>query len=110
MAYFRGAIEQLLPRSTSMLDAAGVPVPIDRERIEKIAGEMAVEGLRVLAVGRLASLSGGSLDHKQIERDDCELQFVGLFGMIDPPRPKAISSVKARSASSRRVQRLKTPY
>ena len=99
IAYFKGAIEQLLPRSTSMLDAAGVPVPIDRERIEKIAGEMAVEGLRVLAVGRLASLSGGSLDHKQIERDDCELQFVGLFGMIDPPRPKAISSVKACHAA-----------
>ena len=99
MAYFKGAIEQLLPRSTGMLDAAGTPVPIDRRQIEQRAGEMAAAGLRVLAVGRLVCLAGSALDREQLERDGCALQFVGLFGMIDPPRPKAISAVKACHAA-----------
>ena len=41
IAYFKGAIEQMLKRSTSLLDAAGVPQPIDRGLLEGVAGEMA---------------------------------------------------------------------
>ncbi|MBK7422591.1 MAG: cation-transporting P-type ATPase [Propionivibrio sp.] len=100
IAYFKGAIEQLLPRSTSMLDAAGEAQPIDRRQIEKVAGEMAGEGLRVLAVARLMAVSGDVLEREQLEQleenanIDCGLQFIGLVGMLDPPRPKAIAAVK----------------
>ncbi|MFZ4538221.1 cation-transporting P-type ATPase [Propionivibrio sp.] len=93
IAYFKGAIEQLLPRSTSMLDAAGEAQPIDRGQIEKVAGEMATKGLRVLAVARLMGVSGDEFDHQQVE-NNAGLQFIGLVGMIDPPRPKAIAAVK----------------
>ena len=100
IAYFKGAIEQLLPRSTSMLDAAGKAQPIDRRPIEKVAGEMAGDGLRVLAVARLMAVSGDVLEHEQVEQlegnenIDCGMQFIGLIGMIDPPRPKAIAAIK----------------
>ncbi len=96
IAYFKGAIEQLLPRSTSMLDPAGKAVPIDRQAIEKAAGEMAAEGLRVLAVARLTPVAGGAFAPAQI---DANLEFIGLVGMIDPPRPKAIAAIKTCHAA-----------
>ena len=91
VAYFKGAIEQILPRSSTLLDAAGRPVPIDRARIEQVAAEMATEGLRVLAVARLPALAGDVLDRSQTESG---LEFIGLVGMIDPPRPKAIKAIQ----------------
>lgn len=100
IAYFKGAIEQLLPRSTSMLDGAGKAQPIDRRQIEKVAGDMASEGLRVLAVARLMAASGDVLEREQVEQlDESEsiergMQFIGLVGMIDPPRPRAIAALK----------------
>ncbi len=101
IAYFKGALEQLLPRSTSMLDAAGVLQPIDRLLLESVAEKMTAEGLRVLAVARLMPVSGEVLEHAQVEQleplagqIDCGLQFIGLVGMIDPARPKAIAAVK----------------
>ena len=96
IAYFKGAIEQLLPRSTSMLDAAGKAVPVDAQGIERVAGEMAAEGLRVLAVARLKPGAGDVLDAAQIATD---LEFIGLVGMIDPPRPKAIAAIKTCHAA-----------
>ena len=96
IAYFKGAIEQLLPRSTSMLDTAGKAVPIDSQTIELAAGAMAAEGLRVLAVARLRPVTGAVLDAAQI---DAGLEFIGLVGMIDPPRPKAIAAIKTCHAA-----------
>jgi len=99
IAYFKGAIEQLLPRSTSMLDASGKPVPIDRRPLEQAAGEMAAAGLRVLAVARLNAPASDVLERALGEAADAGLQFIGLVGMIDPPRPKAIAAVKACHAA-----------
>ena len=96
IAYFKGAIEQLLPRSTSMLDTAGKAVSIDSQTIELAAGAMAAEGLRVLAVARLRPVTGAVLDAAQI---DAGLEFIGLVGMIDPPRPKAIAAIKTCHAA-----------
>jgi magnesium-transporting ATPase (P-type) len=100
VAYFKGAIEQLLPRSTSMLDAAGKAVPVDAQGIERVAGEMAAEGLRVLAVARLKPGAGDVLDAAQLDANlDTDLEFIGLVGMIDPPRPKAIAAIKTCHAA-----------
>ena len=103
IAYFKGAIEQLLPHSSGLLDATGKVVPIDHSSIERVAGEMAAQGLRVLAVARRPGLSGtlssDLLNRLQHAESDSGLQFVGLFGMIDPPRPQAIASIKTCHAA-----------
>ncbi|MCM8596575.1 HAD-IC family P-type ATPase [Accumulibacter sp.] len=91
LAYFKGALEQLLARSITMLDRKGQATALRREEIEQVARSMAAEGLRVLAVARLVSPSLEALDAKSPDRG---LQFIGLVGMVDPPRPKAISAVR----------------
>jgi cation-transporting ATPase F len=62
---------------------------------------MAAEGLRVLAVARLIAGSAMSLD---VTSADAGLQFVGLVGMVDPPRPKAIAAVRTCHGAGIRVK------
>ncbi len=90
-AYFKGALERLLPRSVSMLDTAGTAVALCREEIEMAARSMAAEGLRVLALARHAAGSATTLDAASAATG---LQFIGLVGMVDPPRPQAIIAVR----------------
>ena len=96
VAYFKGALEQLLSRSLSMLDRNGRSVPLRREEIEGAAATMAAAGLRVLAVARLAVASASALTASSA---DAGLEFVGLVGMVDPPRPKAITAVRTCHAA-----------
>ena len=96
LAYFKGAVEQLLARSTSMLDAAGRPVELRREEIERAARRMAADGLRVLAMARLAGQQTMALNESSV---DAGLEFIGLVGMIDPPRPQAIAAVSTCHAA-----------
>ncbi|EXI91966.1 MAG: putative cation-transporting ATPase F [Candidatus Accumulibacter sp. BA-94] len=96
VAYFKGALEQLLSRSLSMLDRNGRSVSLRREQIEGAAATMAAAGLRVLAVARLAAASESSLTPTSA---DAGLEFVGLMGMVDPPRPKAIAAVRTCHAA-----------
>jgi cation-transporting ATPase F len=96
VAYFKGALEQLLSRSLSMLDRNGRSVPLRREEIEGAAATMAATGLRVLAVARLAAASASALTASSA---DAGLEFVGLVGMVDPPRPKAITAVRTCHAA-----------
>ncbi len=96
VAYFKGALEQLLPRSLSMRDWNGRNVSLRRDEIESAAATMAAEGLRVLAVARLAAGSASALTPVSV---DSGLEFIGLVGMVDPPRPKAIAAVRTCHAA-----------
>jgi len=90
--YKKGAVERLLERCTTMLDAAGGECPIDRATIKAVADDMAAHGLRVLGFAKRHAPG----DQKQIEHAHVEqgLTFVGLQAMIDPPRAEAIKAVK----------------
>jgi Ca2+-transporting ATPase len=90
--YKKGAVERVVGGCSTVLDAAGGEKPIDRETIHAAAEEMAARGLRVLAFAqRLIASDQRQLAHHHVAR---ELTFLGLQGMMDPPRPEAIEAVR----------------
>ncbi|HPY55721.1 MAG TPA: cation-translocating P-type ATPase [Sedimentibacter sp.] len=97
MSYTKGAMDILLNRCNKIY-IKGETKDITNEHIEEInraATEMAKGALRVLALGIKED------DDSASEED---LTFVGLVGMIDPPRPEAKDSVKTlRSAGIRTI-------
>jgi magnesium-transporting ATPase (P-type) len=75
IAYAKGAAEVLIPRTT-------LP-PDEREAALVAAREMERAALRVLALARRELPNG--LQSDEVEHD---LEFLGLVGMLDPPRPE----------------------
>jgi Ca2+-transporting ATPase len=86
----KGASEVIVGASDDEARGDGV-TPIDRQRLAAQADRMAADGLRVLAVGvrRFASRPE-RYDSGAAERN---LLFVGLIGLIDPPRPEAAGAI-----------------
>jgi len=83
--YTKGALDSIIKHTTSIL-IDGVVRAIDGDDLKKIheaSAEMAKSALRVLA---LAYKEG-----EHLSEDD--LIFVGLVGMVDPPRPEAGEAV-----------------
>ncbi|MBI1318825.1 MAG: HAD-IC family P-type ATPase [Candidatus Hydrogenedens sp.] len=92
MIYKVGAVEMLLPRCSAMLGGDGSELPIDEEAVRAAAEDIASRGLRVLALlRRPVAPDHQDLEHKHVSDG---LTFLGLQGMIDPPRPEAVSAVK----------------
>ncbi|MFZ5426988.1 MAG: cation-transporting P-type ATPase [Thermodesulfobacteriota bacterium] len=92
-AYVKGSVEAVLARSDTSLEPDGTLSPIDAAAIQAEAGRMASMGLRVLAMARKRLPPGTkSLDHGSVAAG---LEFLGLQGMIDPPRPEAVAAVAA---------------
>ena len=89
--YKKGAAERLIERCTHMLAADGSLQPIDPDLIRQHADAMAAQGLRVLALARREVEAG----HAQLHHDHVKegMTFLGLQGMIDPPRAEAIAAV-----------------
>lgn len=88
ISYTKGSTEEVLRCSKYMLSGdRKVSLSESAKRdILHAAEKMAAEALRVLAV---AEREGAG------EAEERELTFVGLVGMIDPPRPEAAEAVSA---------------
>ena len=99
----KGAPETVLAFSGRIMrDGSEEPLgPEDRLRASKAADEMASRGLRVLALAGKEMAPGQPLDREAVELD---LTFLGLVGMIDPPREEAKEAIAVcRTAGIRPV-------
>jgi len=93
VVYLKGAAERLLARCEGALTAEGDAGALDRNAVVRQLESMAAQGLRVLLMAR-ATLPAGRTN---LEPSDVagQMVFLGLQGMIDPPRPEAIPAVCA---------------
>ncbi len=91
MVILKGSPESLLPRCRTALSDTGCLIPSDFDGYHQQAVQMAEKGLRVLALARFVR----PYNPNELKYDDIgeELTFLGLQGMIDPPRPEAVAAV-----------------
>ena len=103
LALVKGAPDLLLDRCTQVLTPEGVR-PLDAAGRDTIAGvnaDLANRALRVLGVAYRDAPS--DMQGHRVEEIECELIWVGLIGMQDPPRPEAKAAVEQCTAAGIRV-------
>ena len=94
VAYVKGAPEVILGRSVSIRENGSVRrlTEEDRDRIQSAVMGMAREALRVLAMSyKDLPADAGDFEMEEIESG---LTYVGLMGMIDPPRDEVPPAIK----------------
>lgn len=93
LAFMKGAPEVVLEKSSHILIDGEIRELGEREKgdILKVNAEMAQGALRVLGFAYRDSPDGAGFTEEHIEKN---LIFLGLAGMIDPPREEAIESIR----------------
>lgn len=104
IVYTKGGVDELLKRSISYLENGEVKQSVKEyaDIIRKHNENMAKEALRVLACAYK------EIDHKptkqEMENIESDLVFIGMVGMIDPPREEARKAVeKCKTAGIKTV-------
>jgi len=100
-AYVKGAPEVLVAKCTQMLRDNGEKdlTPADRDAVLSATTAMASESLRVLGFA-YRDLTDPGIPDAEVEKD---LVFIGLAGMMDPPRAEAKTAVQACREAGVRV-------
>lgn len=93
VVYVKGAVERVLDQCSTALESDGSVIPLDRDAIHDAAVDLAHGALRVLAFARTTLDPGTRTLEEGFEPRG--LTFLGLQGMIDPPRAEAITAVAA---------------
>jgi Ca2+-transporting ATPase len=92
VAFLKGAPEVVLGLADRVMEGGGGERPLDgedRARIRKANEDMANDALRVLALAYREADEGDGAE--ELEQD---VVFLGLVGMMDPPRPEAVDAVR----------------
>lgn len=92
VVYMKGSVEKVLERCGDLAD---------KDALHACAEKMASRGLRVLAFAKKeVSPETTALGHADLEG----MTFLGLQGMIDPPRKEAITAIQKCYAAGIRVK------
>ena len=92
LVYIKGAVEQILAKCTVSLGADGNKEKLHSDTIHQDVARMAARGLRVLAFACIELPADTvTINHEGVATG---LTFLGLQGMIDPPRVEAVAAVK----------------
>ncbi|OZB43172.1 MAG: carbonate dehydratase, partial [Alishewanella sp. 34-51-39] len=95
----KGAPDRLLPRCSLQLNGQGQAEPLNEAFWQQQLNLLSSQGLRVLAA------AGKDTEQTELGLSDLTgLCFYGLIGIIDPPRPEAISAIAACRAAGIRVK------
>lgn len=98
----KGAPDRLLDRCAQQRRADGSLEDLDRGRWEKQIDDLGSQGLRVLAAAaRDVGEGQGALAIDDLQEG---MIFLGLAGIIDPPRPEAIAAIKVCHQAGIRVK------
>ena len=88
--YAKGAPEAITTLCTDMAGPGGERLPINAEDIARQTEAIAAKGQRVLALALAEADTGETLTPDTLSG---RLTFLGLVGLVDPPRAEAIQSV-----------------
>ena len=93
-ALSKGAPESLLPYCINSWSPSGAQ-PLDAQAVLAEADRMAAQGMRVLAfASRQWTQLPQAAEANYIESIEADLSFIGLIGLIDPPREEAAAAVR----------------
>ncbi|MFB2557403.1 cation-translocating P-type ATPase [Herbiconiux liangxiaofengii] len=98
----KGAPGVVLDRSSHELGADGTPQPLDRARWAQVIDELGDQGFRVLAAARSDTTTDSTeLDDNEF---DSGMVFLGVAGILDPPRAEAVAAVEVMHSAGIRVK------
>ena len=102
IAYTKGAVDEMLPLCTKYQTADGVRdmTDADREKILALCNKMSSNALRVLGFAKRVWQEIPEEESADIESD---MTFIGVTGMIDPPRKEVIKAVETCHEAGIRV-------
>ncbi len=89
-AEVKGAPDRLLARSDEQLAPDGTTEPIDRARWQAEIDALSGRGLRVLGAARRTASGESGLELDDVGEG---LTFLGVVGIVDPPRPEAVDAI-----------------
>ncbi len=88
---WKGSIESAIKRCRFTMSANGRLEPFDEESLNLKSAAMGKVGMRVLALAsKRVDSSKQHLDRPDVDSD---MVFLGLQGMIDPPRPEVVDAI-----------------
>lgn len=102
IAYTKGAVDEMLPLCTKYRTKDGIRAMTDqdREKILQVCNRMSEEALRVLG---FAVREWDSVPEEETADLENDMIFVGVVGMIDPPRKEVIKAVETCHEAGIRV-------